>query len=226
MATLLRFIFPSLVSREVTSLYSKTLNRRVDLTHLEALEILFIPRKVHGFQLVHRNPRYEPVEVTSSGVCQHTVISCQQAGCIVDVSIGQFQGTMSPKIFEDISTFKQELSGNVVHLFPCSLADMNRQIEIDSAAWKSKISPDSIPTRFSRRVLESLSRCRDESFCRNCLGVATSVERRQLQRCSACGIASYCGKDCQVLHWRVHKKYCFKKRGTTKEASSSSDRNL
>lgn len=29
--------------------------------------------------------------------------------------------------------------------------------------------------------------------------------------CSQCGIMSYCGRDCQRVHWRVHKKTCVSK---------------
>jgi hypothetical protein len=32
----------------------------------------------------------------------------------------------------------------------------------------------------------------------------------QLQRCKQCKQAVYCGRACQLKHWKVHKKVCAK----------------
>lgn len=42
-------------------------------------------------------------------------------------------------------------------------------------------------------------------YCRQC---EKSLEEADILRCSRCKVAKYCGKDCQVNHWRTHKVFC------------------
>jgi hypothetical protein len=37
---------------------------------------------------------------------------------------------------------------------------------------------------------------------------ACGIERSGLKVCAACGLAEYCGKECQLAHWREHKRAC------------------
>jgi hypothetical protein len=42
-------------------------------------------------------------------------------------------------------------------------------------------------------------------YCRQC---EKGLEEADILRCSRCKVAKYCGKDCQVIHWRTHKVFC------------------
>ena len=41
--------------------------------------------------------------------------------------------------------------------------------------------------------------------CANC-----KLEKLELLFCSACKKEAYCGKNCQVTHWKIHKLVCNK----------------
>ena len=42
--------------------------------------------------------------------------------------------------------------------------------------------------------------------CQNCGKM--EGKKGQLRACSKCKKARYCGRDCQVAHWKEHKKEC------------------
>jgi ribosomal protein L12E/L44/L45/RPP1/RPP2 len=42
-------------------------------------------------------------------------------------------------------------------------------------------------------------------YCRQCEKI---LEKEDILCCSRCKVAKYCGKDCQVKHWRSHKVFC------------------
>ena len=46
---------------------------------------------------------------------------------------------------------------------------------------------------------------RDNDPCSTC------AEEKGAKKCSRCHYDSYCNKECQQLHWFVHKKYCKQK---------------
>ena len=46
------------------------------------------------------------------------------------------------------------------------------------------------------------------SKCENC-GSAPEV-RKKLRKCERCQMVSYCGRECQVAHWKEHKPRCHK----------------
>ena len=51
------------------------------------------------------------------------------------------------------------------------------------------------------------------STCGHCAAQASSGT--SLKSCSGCGIVAYCGRDCQVAHWKAgHKKDCKARKGT------------
>ena len=49
----------------------------------------------------------------------------------------------------------------------------------------------------------STSSKKKKNICLYCL-----KEVEGLQGCSRCGTARYCGKECQLKHWPVHKNNC------------------
>lgn len=46
-----------------------------------------------------------------------------------------------------------------------------------------------------------------ENCCHSCM-----TEEGKLKRCTGCGVAKYCSKECQTAHWKEHKKVCTHKR--------------
>lgn len=49
-------------------------------------------------------------------------------------------------------------------------------------------------------------RKQEEQTCANCNG--TNDNGKELLVCSRCKIVHYCGRSCQVSHWKLHKKDC------------------
>jgi hypothetical protein len=41
-----------------------------------------------------------------------------------------------------------------------------------------------------------------------CTGCCQRVDGHKLKSCAACKKTKYCSKECQVGHWKVHKKVC------------------
>ena len=81
----------------------------------------------------------------------------------------------------------------------------------------------------SRKVMYNLGAAK---FCANCLGKMASLmidekrgvhcscshcQNNNFSRCSSCLIVPYCSKQCQVEHWRYHKKICKKLSGKVME---------
>ena len=69
-------------------------------------------------------------------------------------------------------------------------------------------------------------------FCANCLGkmaglkinerkgvhcVCSQCQSNKFSRCGRCQIVPYCSKQCQIEHWRYHKKMCKKLAGKVLE---------
>lgn len=57
-----------------------------------------------------------------------------------------------------------------------------------------------------------------ESSCANC--GAPGTNDLTLKLCSRCKLVSYCGKDCQVQHWKDHKKFCISPEDRTLKAAN------
>jgi len=58
---------------------------------------------------------------------------------------------------------------------------------------------DAISEEEERFWIEAL---RDVQACGNC------GELKAVLRCSRCRLTSYCNRDCQKAHWKLHKKLC------------------
>lgn len=42
-----------------------------------------------------------------------------------------------------------------------------------------------------------------DEFCHKC-----HKKREELKKCAKCRCAMYCSRDCQINHWKHHKKQC------------------
>lgn len=209
-ASIARFIIPELKEKGIVALYSSTIDKIISFETLEIYEVIFIPKKSHVLQFVGSlvaAPISETVEALLAGYCHHTFLKCSATGVILDVSIGQFIGTMEPIIYQDINSFKSMLPGQMIHVFPCTEQSIQGQIARDSAPWRAKKSPDCPPVRFAQRILRSLRE--NKHYCWNCFGTASHAGNNSFMKCSNCKQALYCSKLCQVLHWKVgHKRDC------------------
>ncbi len=71
----------------------------------------------------------------------------------------------------------------------------------DDSGLSNELSSMSINTSSSSK--------KKKNTCLCCL-----KEVEGLQGCSRCGTARYCGKECQVKHWPVHKNNCLNSNDT------------
>jgi len=118
-ATFTRFMVPYLKERrmeELTYLAGQTI--RMD--DLEIFSLSFKPRKTHALVLnTFLGQRTEIIEALNgfSSSCSHNVLRCKKTGIIIDITLGQFLGTMKPYIFQDEDQFFRHVPGEVVYFF-------------------------------------------------------------------------------------------------------------
>ena len=74
---------------------------------------------------------------------------------------------------------------------------------MDQKSSSSGSNNDGLSNELSSMTIDSSSKKKKKNICLFCL---KKVEG--LQGCSRCGTAHYCGKECQVKHWPVHKNSC------------------
>jgi hypothetical protein len=48
-----------------------------------------------------------------------------------------------------------------------------------------------------------------DRVCAAC-GVWEGIVKNKFARCSGCKMVYYCGKQCQLAHWKAHKSLCVK----------------
>ena len=210
--SLYKFVVPSLNSIGISQLRSVTLNKFIKLENFEIYSLGFIPKETQVIELTSAcsHPRTEivqPVLPYGGGYpphCSHNFIKCKESGSIIDCALGQFLGTMKPYIFNDMDEFLHQIPGDVLYYFKTKQDEIEQQAERDSAKFRSRVSPDSIPSKFSQRVLRSCNE--KKGYCWNCKGISTIGT--DLKTCKRCNDAKYCSRDCQQLHWKSHKLVC------------------
>ena len=201
-----KFLIPKLKEKGVSSLYSKTIDEKIDLSNLEIYEVTFTPTYQHTVELdlgfMKRAELVEPL--MEDGLCHHTVLKCSLTGAIVDLTLGQFTGTVAPYVFPSLGSFISVVPGHSVETHPCSEESIQQQIARDES--HTQISPDATPRLFALRVIHSLRE--KKPLCWKC-SCPSSSKKAKLMRCSRCKEAMYCSKECQVLSWRKgHKDSC------------------
>jgi len=176
---------------------------------LEIFSLGFSPNKTHAIEL-----KYAPisrlfslpiVEIVEAPVhCSHNVLKCRESGVIVDITLGQFLGTMKPYIFKSVDEYFSQIPGQVLYFEKTNEMAIDEQVSRDNDEGQSKRSPDEKPANFTKRVFRS---CQGEkTYCWNCRGVASLGS--SLKRCTKCQQAMYCSRQCQALHWKIHKQGC------------------
>jgi len=75
------------------------------------------------------------------------------------------------------------------------------------------IPPEVMAAMAAKREEDAkLALAKEKGFCVQC------VESVGVMKCSRCLTVAYCGRDCQVAHWKAHKKAC-KEEVAKKEAA-------
>ena len=145
--------------------------------------------------------------------CSHNVLLSKKTGAIIDLTGGQFTGTMQPATYNDLRSFKAALPGRVLHFRECPESEVQEQIERDTSTARTYRPFD--PKDWAPHVVEnSLSGLDDgtcwETVCRGCLGMPK--DKGTLKRCMRCKLVLYCCKECQSHDWKRNRHAC----GSTK----------
>ena len=92
-------------------------------------------------------------------------------------------------------------------------SSLSNELNIDSCSTSSKrnkgssssSNDDDLSNELSSMNIDSssTSKKKKKNTCLRCL-----IEVEGSLGCSRCGTAHYCGKECQVKHWPVHKNNC------------------
>jgi hypothetical protein len=78
-------------------------------------------------------------------------------------------------------------------------------LQRDHPAFYTYLQERKIPADFRAdpaRVAEILATMKRPA-CRTC-----KTPGKGMQTCSGCGVARYCGAECQALDWDAHKPFC------------------
>ena len=206
-ATIVRYMVPHMKTIGLSELRSQSTDQNLHMNNLECFSLGFIPDKTHAIELWHPclPLRTEVVESLMPESfpphCSHNVLKCRETGIIIDATLGQFLGTMSSYIFLDTDQFFSQVPGKVLYFVKTGEECIDSQISRDNAEFRSLVSPDSKPARFTNRVFRSLQT--KKAYCWNCKGCASAG--MSLKTCTKCRKAKYCCRECQVLHWKTHK---------------------
>ena len=204
--TFTRFMVPYMKKRRMEEL-TYLAGRTIRMDDLEIFSLLFKPRKSHALVLnTLLGSRTEIVEAVlpGSSLCSHNMLRCRKTGIIIDITLGQFLGTMKPYIFQDEDQYFSHVPGEIARFYKTTESDINSQVTRDNAPFREVTSPDSKPGNFTKRVFRSCQT--NKEFCWNCKGISSVGSA--LKTCTKCKKATYCCRECQILHWKSHKGVC------------------
>ena len=209
-ATFVRYMVPYMKTIGLTEIRSLTTGCNIRMDDLEIYSLGFTPNKTHAIALKYALDSLSRVDMVEALLpspephCSHNVLKCRESGVLVDITLGQFLGTMKPYIFKSVDDYFSQIPGQVLYFQKTDEMSIDEQVIRDNAAYRSKISPDAKPANFTKRVFRS---CQGEKkYCWNCRGGASLGS--SLKRCTKCQQAMYCSRQCQVLHRKSHKEGC------------------
>jgi hypothetical protein len=145
-----RCLVPEMKKRGITELsHSAGGGGTVRLAELEAFTVFVVPRQQHVIELEYSRvgPISQLVEmVGTDDYCSHNFLKCKISGIIVDLSLGQFTGTMTPLVFGSTEEYLPANPADVLHVNACPQNAVGEQLKLESASWKREASPDSVPS--------------------------------------------------------------------------------
>jgi hypothetical protein len=147
--------------------------------------------------------------------CTHNVLRCKKSGLVIDLSGGQFTGTMQPAVYMDAKSFYASLPGKVLEFIECPESAVQGQIARD-VNLAQQINPSYHPKEWATCVVASSVAGMDdgkywETVCRGCLATPCQNIGSSLFRCGRCGLVLYCCQDCQRHDWKRHRQECQKR---------------
>lgn len=192
----------------ISELFSTQLGRSIPLSEFDIYTLMFKRNKSHAIDLKHPLTYLQRTEIVEAlmpnGECTHNVLKCRRNGILLDITLGQFLGTMSTYIFEDTDSYLSIFPGTVLSFHPTNDLAIAEQLSRDNATFRGMTSPDSVPAKFTKRVICSIRE--KKRYCYKCRGLASIGSK--LMRCARCQKVDYCSRDCQVLDWKMHKNTC------------------
>ena len=167
--------------------------------------------------LRRREPMYATVGGPQPRFLSHNVLVCKspEHEDLIDIAIGQYTGKMQP--LHSASGFDGLALGYpspAAGVRPNTDSEIKGQLKQDADlardfARRNKHPLARSPERFAKRLVDELLKASSpwDGFCRSCL-CAPNSKSAKLRLCSRCKGVSYCGVQCQKLHWKVHKADC------------------
>ena len=76
------------------------------------------------------------------------VLKCRKSGIVIDITLGQFLGTMKPYVFNNTDQFFSQVPGEIIYFHKTKEEDIDEQVSRDNAEFRSRFSKDSKPGRF------------------------------------------------------------------------------
>ena len=210
--TFVRYMVPYMKTIGLTEIRSLTTGCNIRMDDLEVFSLGFSPNESHAIVLKNALDSLSKVEIVENlltspnlpPLCHHNVLKCRESGILIDITLGQFLGTMEPHTFKSVDEYFSQIPGQVLYFEKTGEISIDEQVSRDNAVFRSMLSPDSKPANFTKRVFRS---CQEEkTHCWNCRGCASLGS--SLKRCTKCQHAMYCSRQCQVLHWKAHKQVC------------------
>jgi hypothetical protein len=118
--------------------FSTSLDQMINTSSLEIYTALFTPDKRHALELLTPFGSFR-TELIEAGLrfCSHNALKCRETGVVIDLSIGQFTGTLIPHVFKDENAWTAAIPGQVITVFKTSESDIQGQIERDNAPWRA-----------------------------------------------------------------------------------------
>jgi hypothetical protein len=104
----------------------------------------------------------------------------------------------STRRFYSISPEKLE-----IYAFSIPFCDIPEHFSKSQQVADSPLFTEMVQQRFDSKV-------KDRRFY-FCAGCQQGDKERKMQFCSRCGVCPYCSKECQIAHWKEHKKVCAKR---------------
>ena len=126
-ATFVRYMVPYMKTIGLTEIRSLTTGYNIRMDDLEMYSLGFSPNKTHAIVLKRPLDFLSSVEIVEALYplpelrphCPHNVLKCRESGVIVDITLGQFLGTMKPYIFKSVDDYFSQIPGEVLYFEKC-----------------------------------------------------------------------------------------------------------
>lgn len=195
-----RYILPA-VENQLTHA-----GQEVNVSNAELWTVYFKPSERFSLKFT-ASGRTETVEAAE--IMAHNFIKLAN-GSVLDITFAQFICSGNPlqkRFFPSLEAYYNGFPGTIVEKGrKTDEHEIDLQLKNDEAVFK--LSKRSLK-KFVDDVMAGLEDA--SGMCSCCWFPGSSLEQgKSLQRCSRCRSVWYCGKLCQKMHYKKHKKNCVK----------------